>query len=338
MRTDDIGETSINCDAPTSDRLFLAVNLMVYVRHPYLTYRFRQKVGYYPDVAFPRRYHEKIYWRKVFDRNPLFADFSDKLKTKAWFSNNFPSLAVVPPLWTGTRLDAAALALIAKGDVVLKGNHGSGFNLFPADFAKGMPFVKKTARRWMSRNFARRYYQPAYRTADRVLFLEPLIRHDDAPVVDYYVRAAMGKVLAVSVLINAKRDGQKYGYFDEAGRRLAHLEPRTSKNTLPPDFVPPANYAAAMAHARLISREFDFLRIDFMSNGQELYAGEVTVYPNAGMTRADDNPATDINALTNEGWDLRNSHFLSQRNPSFFLEHYKLRLGAALGLASRPAA
>lgn len=268
--------------------VFVALNVFIYARHPYLTWRFRQKVGYLPDVALPRRYHEKIYWRKVFDRNPAFCDFCDKLKTKAWFRRNVPSLKVVEPLWTGTGLEGEAAKLLAGGHVVLKGNHGSGFNLFPDDISRGMAFVRKSARRWMSRNFAWRYYQPAYRDAERVLLIEPLIRNDGEPLVDYYVRAAMGKVLVVSVLINAKRDGQKYGYFDEAGRRLAQLEPANSKNTLPPDFVPPDTYAAAMAHARELSRGFDYLRIDFMSCGKDLYAGEITVYPNAGLTWAKD--------------------------------------------------
>jgi hypothetical protein len=202
--------------------------------------------------------------------------------------------------------------------------------------AKGLPFVKKTTRRWMSRNFARRYYQPAYRNAARVLLIEPLVASIGAPVFDYYVRASMGKVLVVSVLTNAKRDGQKYGYFDECARRLPHLEPCGSKNTLPPGFVPPGSFSEAMEHSRRASRDFDYLRIDFMSDGERLYAGEVTIYPNAGMTWADENPATDINALTNEGWDLRNSHFFKTRQPAY-IEFYRRRLAAALGLEQGPA-
>jgi hypothetical protein len=328
--------SSSRLEKPDSDRLFRAVNTLIYASHPYLTYRFKDKVGYYPNVACPRRYHVKVYWRKVFDRNPAFPVFCDKLQTKAWFRQRVPSLNVVEPIWIGTELDKTALDMLAGAQVVLKGNHGSGFNLFPADFSKGMPHVGKATQRWMSRNFARRYYQPAYRRAERTLFIEPLISNGGAPLVDYYVRAAMGKVLLVSVLINAKRDGQKYGYFGEAAKRLTHLEPAWSRNTLPPDFVPPPTFAAAMAHAREISREFDYLRIDFMSTRLELFAGEITVYPNAGMTWADDNPANDINAVTSAGWDIRNSHFFSQQQPSI-LELYKHRLATALEWTDRLA-
>ncbi len=87
------------------------------------------------------------------------------------------------------------------------------------------------------------------------------------------------------------------------------LEPATSKRTLPPQFMPPATYAVAMRHARQISRGFDYLRIDFLSTDSELYAGEITIYPNAGLTLAKGDPSTDINELTNVSWDLRKSDF-----------------------------
>ncbi len=118
---------------------------------------------------------------------------------------------------------------------------------------------------------------------------------------------------------------------------MAQLEPANSKNTLPPDFVPPDTYAAAMAHARELSRGFDYLRIDFMSCGKDLYAGEITVYPNAGLTWAKDDPATDINALTNAGWNLLNSHFFTARH-SPAMAHYRRRLAAALSIAENEIA
>jgi hypothetical protein len=316
--------------------LFLAVNAFIYLRHPYLTYRFRRKVGYFPDVALPLRYHEKVYWRKVFDRNPAFEAFCDKLKTKAWFRAKLPGLKVVETLWTGRRLDGAAMAILADRNTVLKGNHGSGFNLFATDRDKGTQHIDKTVRRWMARNHARRYYQPAYRNADRLLLIEPLVGNGENPVVDYYVRAARGRVILVSVLVNTKRPDQRFGYFGERGERLTRMEPNDSSYTLPPDFELPATYAAAMAHAREFSRDFDYVRVDFMSAGDELYAGEVTIYPNAGLTYAGNDPATDLNAATNLFWDLRNSHFFEARHWGI-VERYKHGLKAALDEAGKAA-
>jgi hypothetical protein len=117
-------------------------------------------------------------------------------------------------------------------------------------------------------------------------------------------------VLQVSVLTNNKRDGKLVAYFDENGERLTRME-NGSGFFLPPDYRPPETFAAAMDAARALSRGVDYARFDFFSIDGELFAGEITVYPNAGLTRASDDPGTNIDALTNLHWDLRKSHFMT---------------------------
>ena len=56
--------------------IFWLVNLFAYIRHPFNVKLFRRRVGYFPNIALPRRYNEKMLWRKIFDHNPLFADSS----------------------------------------------------------------------------------------------------------------------------------------------------------------------------------------------------------------------------------------------------------------------
>jgi hypothetical protein len=38
---------------------------------------FKEGVGYRPRIALPKRYHEKMLWRRIFDHNPEFTLFSD---------------------------------------------------------------------------------------------------------------------------------------------------------------------------------------------------------------------------------------------------------------------
>lgn len=45
-------------------------------REPYISSVLRPIVGHAPNVALPLRYHEKLLWRKIFDRNPLFVGSS----------------------------------------------------------------------------------------------------------------------------------------------------------------------------------------------------------------------------------------------------------------------
>jgi len=39
---------------------------------PWLSYRFKQKMGYSMDWKNPQTYSQKLQWLKVYDRNPLY--------------------------------------------------------------------------------------------------------------------------------------------------------------------------------------------------------------------------------------------------------------------------
>jgi len=66
-------------------------------------------------------------------------------------------------------------------------------------------------------------------------------------------------------------------------------------------------YQRAVACTEKLSRGVDYARFDFMWNGRELYGGEITIYPAAGVG-AIKNPVT--HAAIMDGWDLSCSHFL----------------------------
>jgi hypothetical protein len=86
--------------------------------------------------------------------------------------------------------------------------------------------------------------------------------------------------------------------------------------------------------ARKLSVDVDYARFDFMWNGKELFGGEITVYPAAGMT---DPLNSSANTMTLTGWDLLQSHFLKSRHSGwvgFYADALKRHLK---GRASAPA-
>lgn len=112
--------------------LFFAVNAWVLLWHPRQVMRFRRALGYWPNAALPGSYNEKVLWRKLFDRNPVFGDQSDKLKARQTFAGLAPDVKLSRLLWQGKRPEHIP-AQVLTGDVVVKTNHGSGFNIFIRD-------------------------------------------------------------------------------------------------------------------------------------------------------------------------------------------------------------
>ena len=81
-----------------------AINSLLYVLHPYLVAQYWRTLRRFPDIAVPRDVNEKMLWRKLFDRNPDFVTFSDKLLAKEYVRQRHPDLAQSPVLWSGTDL------------------------------------------------------------------------------------------------------------------------------------------------------------------------------------------------------------------------------------------
>jgi hypothetical protein len=275
-----------------------------WLRHPRLMRRYRRQTGRWPDAARPGSITERMLWRKLFDRNPLFVTFADKLATKDWIAARCPDVPSPRTLWRGTDPAAIPDAVLRPG-VVVKANHGSGFNLFLRDAVPPRAEVEALARRWLATPFGRSRGEWHYSLVPRQIFVEELVGGAGRPLFDIAIRAGGGEVGYASVLLFAKTPAECVSAFDAEGRPI-HQPNRKGSPPLPPGTPLPAAFHRAVAAARLLSREVDFARFDFLACGDDLHAGEITLFPGSGMQELQE-PAL---SLVLRAWDLRNAWFL----------------------------
>ena len=76
----------------------------------------------------PRRYTEKMQWRKLFDLDPMYLVFCDKVAVREYVAERVGADAVVPILWLGGDPDALPFAAL-KPPYIIKCSHGSGWNI-----------------------------------------------------------------------------------------------------------------------------------------------------------------------------------------------------------------
>ncbi|MDW8399257.1 MAG: ATP-grasp fold amidoligase family protein [Acetobacteraceae bacterium] len=162
--------------------VFALWRLSALLRHPRLHWKYVRRMKRIPDVAVPRLYSERMLWRKLFDRNPDFVTFSDKLACKRWIAERLPDLPIPRVLWQGERPEDIPPHLIRPG-VAIKANHGSTFNLLIRDAPPPRERVVETARRWLATDWGRRRGEWCYAPVPRRLFVEELIAPtaDDPP-------------------------------------------------------------------------------------------------------------------------------------------------------------
>src|SRR5690606_22796662 len=75
--------------------------LWLALRHPVMMVRHRRKMGSWPNPGHPHSYSDKMMWRKLLDRNPLFVTATDKLAAKDYIAARTPGLPQPQVLWTG---------------------------------------------------------------------------------------------------------------------------------------------------------------------------------------------------------------------------------------------
>lgn len=291
------------------DRVMLAgVNAACYVRFPLLALRVRQRLGYWPDIAWPSRFHEKMLWRKIFDRDPRFTELSDKLKAKAYVLDRHPDVAVPQVLWEGTDVSAIPDDLLA-GDVFLKANHGSGFNLRVVGGKPDRDTTGREADRWMRRRYGRKHREWGYFGVEPRLYLEPTLTGEGGSVeFDYKVYVTGGRASHIFLAVDRFGPDIRCAVFDRNGRPHPY---QTLAYGAALDLEPHGYFADVVRLAEELGSPFDQVRVDFIANARTFQFAEFTFYSEAGYDSVDDsgNPMLlHHNAL----WDLTRSRFLSR--------------------------
>lgn len=241
--------------------LLMLVRICCYLTYPRQMLIFRREMGYWPDPALPRTSNEKYTWRKVFDRNPLFTKASDKLLAIKLARHLCPEVQVPETLWTGNRAEDIPDELLS-GSVVVKTNHGSGWNYLVHEGKHDRKVLNKQVNEWMDRRFGRHHAEWGYYGVDAKLFVEEMMLEPDGQSLVNEYKSYIG------------RDGQIALTFcrqlDESGQRIdavidhtgCVLSGRSETNVLSDKAVVPDEYHDICRVSRVLSAPFDFVRCD----------------------------------------------------------------------------
>lgn len=300
------------------------LNAALYLRYPKNIRRFFRRVGYLPNIAFPTRYHEKLLWRKIFDHNPAFIQLCDKLASKDLWRALDVHVDIPETVWQGTNVDEIPTQF-RTAEYILKANHGCKFHHLLTG-QDDWNEVQAKAEKWLSVTYyGKKNLEWSYSHVAPTLFVEKLI----IPVtplglLDINIRCNKGHALLGSMILNNKQPSMKVSYYDREGQP-AVLTASNAKPRLPDSLQVPAVYHQAVKVAEVMSQHCDYARYDFMSDGERLFAGEVTIYPAAGLTRATLPGQSGHDTLVNDDWDLLQSWFVQYKQP-LHLELYKALL------------
>ena len=230
----------------------------------------------------PRTFSEKLSWRMVYDRRDLLAPTCDKKAMKELARERAGDLVLIPrTLWSGR--DVSELASVPLPEHwVLKPNHRSGLVYFGHGPAQVEELVRIT-KGWLKERHWQKMGEWAYLHAEPTMLVEERIGHPRETLLDYKFIVFDGVVRALVIHQDRFDNHRRYIFrpdFTRVPVRSAGDSPQQGGA-----FEKPDHYDLMIEVAMRIATDFDHLRVDLYSVGDDVWFGEVTPYHANGIQR-----------------------------------------------------
>ncbi len=243
---------------------------------------YRDAHGAYPNILFPKTFNEKVICRSLFDRRLILRQFADKFAVRAYVAERLGD-RILPRLhWVTETPEDIPFAQLPNRFVV-KPTHGAGWIRIVRDkSALDVEGLVRECRSWLSQDFYKQWGERVYKDVPRRILVEQFLDDGSADVpADYKLFVFHGKVEMIGAIYDRFSDPRAYHCdrdWKAFGVGLGY--PQVGEVCPPP---PPKHLKELIQAAETLGRDMDFIRADFYDTCDQIYFGEITTTPGAGL-------------------------------------------------------
>lgn len=260
------------------------------------TLKFRYAFGRWINWKNPKTFNEKILWRLVYDRNPIYTRLADKYQSRKYVADKIGYKYLVPILFSGNpkKLDFNNL----KPPFVIKTNHTMGDYYFVKNNEDYEKINRKEVIDYFVKMVGKNYYLESrewqYKNIKPQIVVESFLedkKNEGVPADDFKVHCFNGKAEFINIDYN-KRILKGHGYtfkrscFDREGNGLP-LEFGYKTTFVRKIFgvggLNKNKFKEMISIAEKLSNGFDYVRVDFYYINKKIYFGEFTFTPTCGF-------------------------------------------------------
>jgi hypothetical protein len=250
------------------------------IRRAELRWRFRRANGHRPSLDPPRSFNDHMLIRILWERDPRFREYCDKLAMRALVQRVLGVEHVLPILgvWTDPEIiDWSAL----PERFVLKSSHGSGYVALVRGLAeRDISKLTSKARDWLATDFYDTSLEWGYRGIPRRILAEPLFRGPGGSLLIEAEVYTFGGVAALVRLVRGEKGApeRRERWYDRDGRALQ----MTIGSPLGDFEISQEELARIIAAADTLAADTTQLRIDMLLTEEGHKVLETTPYALAG--------------------------------------------------------
>jgi hypothetical protein len=251
----------------------------------FLTLMHRKFIGRFPRLLHPVTFNEKILQRSL-KPDARYAELTDKLtvrdyvRTKLGEEHLVPLIAA-PDSFTQSVFDAL------PNSFVMKANHGSSFVEVVRDKSQtSFEQLQTLGARWLATDFYKVGRERHYTNIEPRIFFEKLLLDKSGQIpADYKLHCFGGNagrpvmyILVISDRFGSNTHGDVYDI------NWNHLDVAIGYYTRSDSPSPaPENLKAILDTAAILAEDFDYVRVDLYAPDNDVYFGELTFTPGAGV-------------------------------------------------------
>ena len=257
---------------------------ILYKINPALTLKilFRMKLGYPLNLEDPKTYNEKIQWIKLYDHNPLMTKCCDKYAVREYIESKGYGSILNELIWQGFNPEEIPFDTLPKR-CVIKVTHGSTFNIICTDTSKlDKQDVIQKCKKWLKAKFLPCYGEWFYGVERPRVIVEKYLEGDDGQALfDYKIFCFNGT--PKMVYVDTWKDGEHHINAYDIDLNLikgVELGYPNDETTL---VKKPDKWDEMVEIAKILSKDFLHVRVDFYYTHGQIYFGELTFTKGAGF-------------------------------------------------------
>ena len=225
------------------------------------------------NLLEPKTFNERIQYRILFERLPIYSDLTDKFRVRDYIEEKIGSKYLIPLL--GVYKNACDIDFDSlPSQFVLKCNHDSGSVVICEDKSKlNIKSVIRKLNSHLKINYYIKTREWHYNNIKPLIICELFLSQN----------GHVFKNEKIIIQIDSDRFGKhKRNMKDSDWNELDFTFKIKDKET---DLAKPHNFDKMKELAKLLSQDFDYVRVDFYEVENKIYFGELTFTPEGGLAR-----------------------------------------------------
>lgn len=230
------------------------------------------------NLDYPTTFNEKIQWMKLYASTPIKTVLADKYLVRQWIKDTIGEEYLIPILGVYDKYEDINFDTLPE-QFVIKCNHGCGYNIIVKDKNElDKEATKQKLNKWMSENFAFKCgFELHYKNIKPKIIIEKYMEDESGELQDYKFMCFNGKTKLI-LLDSNRYSGHKRNVYNENWE----LQNFSDFPNNPHKIAKPSNLEKLKELAHILSKEFNFARIDFYIVNGSIYFGEITFTPASG--------------------------------------------------------